>query len=172
MANDTVLVTGAAGHLGNNIVRALLARGRKVRVLEHVESASLDGLPVEKRRGDILDRPSLDAACEGVAVVYHFAATVSIAPAHDARDVIRTNTLGTKNVVDACLAQGVETARPRQLDPRACSRRIERRDRRELRAQPRPPRLRRTTGRKSREKRRSAPGSRAGSTRSSSIPPA
>ena len=100
MAKDTVLVTGAAGHLGNNIVRELLARGRTVRVLEHVESASLDGLPVENRRGDILDRPSLDAACENIAVVYHFAATVSIAPGHDPR-LIRTNTLGTKNVVDA-----------------------------------------------------------------------
>lgn len=106
MANDTVLVTGAAGHLGNNIVRGLLARGRTVRMLEHVESRSLDGLPVEKRRGDILDRPSLDAACEGVDVVYHCAAIVSIAPAHDPR-VIQTNTLGTKNMVEACLARGV-----------------------------------------------------------------
>jgi nucleoside-diphosphate-sugar epimerase len=46
-----VLVTGAAGHIGNNIVRELLARGRTVRMLEHVESGSLDGLSVEKRRG-------------------------------------------------------------------------------------------------------------------------
>jgi dihydroflavonol-4-reductase len=101
-----VLVTGAAGHLGNNVVRELLARGRTVRILEHVESASLDGLDVEKRRGDILDRQSLDGACDDVDVVYHFAALVSIVPAHDPR-VIRTNTLGTKNVVDACLAHGV-----------------------------------------------------------------
>ena len=106
MSNEIALVTGAAGHVGNNIVRALLARGRTVRVLEHVESASLDGLPVEKRRGDILDRRSLDAACEGVEAVYHLAATVSIVPAHEA-GVMRTNTLGTKNVVDACLAHGV-----------------------------------------------------------------
>ena len=49
----TVLVTGAAGHLGNNIVRALLARERKIRVLVHSESASLHGLNVEKREGDI-----------------------------------------------------------------------------------------------------------------------
>ena len=106
MAKDTVLVTGAAGHLGNTIVRALLAQGRRVRVLEHVESASLDGLPVEKARGDILDRRSLDGACEDVGVVYHFAAIVSIVPAHDPR-VARTNTLGTRNVVEACLARGV-----------------------------------------------------------------
>ncbi len=104
--NDTVLVTGAAGHLGNNIVRALLARGRTVRALEHSESGSLGGLNVERRHGDILDRQSLDAAFEGIEVVYHCAAVVSIVPAHDP-GVVRTNRLGTRNVVDACLANGV-----------------------------------------------------------------
>jgi len=107
VVKDTVLVTGATGHLGNNIVRELLARGRKVRILVHVESSSLDGLPVEKRRGDILDPQSLGSACEDVEAVYHCAAIVSIAPAHDPR-VIRTNTLGTKNIVEACLASGVK----------------------------------------------------------------
>ena len=103
----TVLVTGATGHLGNNVVRALLARGRKVRALVHSESASLDGLDVEKRPGDILDRPSLDRAFEGVEAVYHFAGVVSIVPSDGPR-VIRANTLGTRNVVDACLAHGVK----------------------------------------------------------------
>jgi dihydroflavonol-4-reductase len=103
---DTVLVTGAAGHLGNNVVRELLARGRSVRILEHVESASLDGLPVTKRRGDILDRPSLDHAFADVEVVYHFAASVSVMAADGPR-VTRTNVLGTRNVVEACLAHGV-----------------------------------------------------------------
>jgi dihydroflavonol-4-reductase len=103
----TALVTGAAGHLGNNLVRALLARGRKVRVLVHSESASLEGLDVERRRGDILDRPSLDTVFEGVEVVYHFAAMVSIVPSEGPR-VTRTNTLGPRNVVDACLAHGVK----------------------------------------------------------------
>jgi len=100
------LVTGAAGHLGNNVVRQLLARGRKVRVLVHSESASLNGLDVEKRSGDILDRASLDGAFENVEVVYHFAARVSIIPKEGPR-ATRTNTLGPKNVVDACLAHRV-----------------------------------------------------------------
>ena len=103
----TVLVTGAAGHLGNNVLRALLARGRGVRVLVHSESSSFGGLEVEKRAGDILDRPSLDRAFEGVEAVYHFAGVVSIVPSDGPR-VIRANTLGTRNVVDACLAHGVE----------------------------------------------------------------
>lgn len=100
------LVTGAAGHVGNNVVRQLLARGREVRVLVHAQSASLDGLPVEKRAGDIVDRPSLDDAFRGVEVVYHFAAKVSIIP-KEGPAAMRTNTLGPRNVVDACLAHGV-----------------------------------------------------------------
>jgi dihydroflavonol-4-reductase len=102
----TVLVTGAAGHLGNNIVRALRARGRSVRALVHFESASLDGVDVEKRPGDILDRSSLDDAFTKVEVVYHFAAMVSIVPGEGPR-VTLTNTIGTRNVVDACLEHGV-----------------------------------------------------------------
>lgn len=103
----TALVTGAAGHLGNNVVRALLARGRKVRALVRSESGALDGLDVERVRGDILDRSSLDRACDGVEVVYHFAAVVSIDPS-DAPLVTRTNAVGTRNVVEACLARRVK----------------------------------------------------------------
>jgi dihydroflavonol-4-reductase len=102
-----VLITGAAGHLGNNVVRALLARGQSVRALVHAESASLDGLLVEKRTGDLLDRPSLDGAFTGVGVVYHFAARVSIVPAEGA-SVTRTNILGTRNVAEACLTHRVK----------------------------------------------------------------
>jgi dihydroflavonol-4-reductase len=102
----SVLVTGASGHIGNNVVRQLLARGRKVRVLVHSESASLDGLDVERRSGDILDRSTLDDAFSGIEVVYHFAAMVSIIPKEGPR-ATRTNTLGPRNVVDACLAHRV-----------------------------------------------------------------
>src|SRR5882672_1527392 len=102
----SVLVTGAAGHLGNNVVRALLGRGRTVRVLVHSRSTSLADLDVEKRPGDILDRASLDGVFDGVEAAYHCAALVSIAPV-DGPLVTRTNVLGTRNVVDACLAHGV-----------------------------------------------------------------
>ncbi len=100
------LVTGAAGLLGQNVVRALLARGRRVRALVHTESASLDGLGVEARGGDLLDRSSLDDALAGVEIVYHLAALISIAP-RDGPRVLRTNVLGTRNVVEACLASRV-----------------------------------------------------------------
>jgi len=102
----TVLVTGAAGHLGNNVVRQLLAAGRRVCVLLHSESASLDGLPVEKRWGDVLDLASLERAFDGVEVVYHFAAKVTIIPS-EGESAKRINVLGPRNVVDACLTRRV-----------------------------------------------------------------
>jgi len=73
----------------------------------HSETASFDGLDVEKRSGDILDRASLDGAFDGVEVVYHFAAKVSIIP-KEGPVVMRTNVLGVKQVVEACLAHRVK----------------------------------------------------------------
>jgi dihydroflavonol-4-reductase len=102
----TVLVTGATGHLGSNVVRSLLARGRRVRALVRGDATALDGLPLEKARGDVLDRRSLDAALDEVEVVYHLAAHVSIYPADGAR-MLHTNVVGARNVAEACLEHRV-----------------------------------------------------------------
>ncbi len=97
------VVTGAAGHVGANLVRALLAEGRQVRALVYRDRRALEGLDVELVEGDVLDRASLDRAFDGVEVVFHLAAHVSIsAGEHDLVEAI--NVLGTGNVVDACLA--------------------------------------------------------------------
>src|SRR4030042_491197 len=47
----TVAVTGATGHIGANLVRALIARGQPVRCLVHINSRAIDGLPVETVKG-------------------------------------------------------------------------------------------------------------------------
>jgi dihydroflavonol-4-reductase len=100
------LVTGASGHVGNNLVRSLLAQGRQVRVLIHRNTASMDSLGVEKARGDVCDAESLDSAFAGVDVVYHLAAMVSIGRDRWAK-LHSVNTTGTANVVDACLKNNV-----------------------------------------------------------------
>jgi len=100
------LVTGASGLVGSNLVRELLARGRKVRALVREDTRGLDGLDVEQVQGDLLDPPSLERAFLGIDVVYHSAALISL----DSRDVDRlheTNVVGCGNAMDAALNSGV-----------------------------------------------------------------
>jgi dihydroflavonol-4-reductase len=95
------LVTGAAGHLGNVLVRELLARGEPVRalILPGEDTHSLDDLPVEQVQGNILDRDSLSAAMKGVDVVFHLAALVSIT--EDKSEMLQAvNVEGTRNVIE------------------------------------------------------------------------
>jgi dihydroflavonol-4-reductase len=70
-----VLVLGATGQLGSNLVRALLARGDQVRGLVRPTSnlLTLKGLDVERVEGDLNDPESLVRACDGVRVVYQTA---------------------------------------------------------------------------------------------------
>lgn len=70
-----VLVLGATGFLGSNLVRALLAKGDDVRALVRPSSKvlPLKGLDVERVQGDLQDAASLSRACAGVRVVYQCA---------------------------------------------------------------------------------------------------
>jgi nucleoside-diphosphate-sugar epimerase len=96
-----VLVTGASGHLGGNLVRALLGQGRRVRTLIHRQARALDGLPVEVVKGDLLDGTSLARACAGVTTVFHLAASVSAGWERSAR-MVEVNVRGTETVAEAC----------------------------------------------------------------------
>jgi dihydroflavonol-4-reductase len=101
-----IVVTGAAGHVGANLVPALLARGRKVRVLVHADRRAFQGLDVEVIQGDIRDPESLVDAFKNAEVVYHLAARISIFQ-HDWPLLEAVNVTGTRNVVEACLRCGV-----------------------------------------------------------------
>jgi nucleoside-diphosphate-sugar epimerase len=70
-----VLVLGATGHLGSNLIRALLDRGEHVRALIRPSSpaTTLRGLDIECVSGDLNDAASIAQACRGVSVVYHAA---------------------------------------------------------------------------------------------------
>jgi dihydroflavonol-4-reductase len=102
----TVVVTGAAGHIGANLVCALIAQGRRTRCMVHVNSRPIDGLAAEIVRGDVLDLDSLCRAFQGADVVYHLAACISLSM--DDWPVLETvNVTGTRNVVEACRRAGV-----------------------------------------------------------------
>jgi dihydroflavonol-4-reductase len=102
----TVVITGATGHIGANLVRALLEKGRPPRCLVHVNTRPLDGLNVEYVRGDIHDVDSLCSAFQGADVVYHLAACISLSMA-DWPKIEAINVGGTRNVIEACLRTGV-----------------------------------------------------------------
>lgn len=100
------VVTGAAGHAGANLVRALIARGRPVRVLIHQDTRAIEGLDVEIFRGDVCDPDSLLKAFAGADIVYHLAARISIAN-NEWHRLEAINIKGVRNVVEACLNQNV-----------------------------------------------------------------
>ncbi len=102
----TVVVTGAAGHVGVTLVRALLAQGRRVRALCRADMRGLAGLDVEIVRVDIRQREALAQAFEGADLVIHAAARISLRSTADA-NLDAVNVGGTAAVVDACLSTGV-----------------------------------------------------------------
>jgi dihydroflavonol-4-reductase len=100
-------VTGASGHVGANLVRAMVGRGRPLRLLAHDDGRALDGIDAERVHADVRDRASLERAFAGAEVVYHLAARISIVDG-DEPLVRQVNVEGTRNVVAACLAAGVK----------------------------------------------------------------
>ena len=98
------LVTGATGHIGNVLVRALLQQGEKVRalILPGEDTACLNGLDLERVQGDVLQIESLHGAFQGVDIVYHLAGLISILPGRNRR-VEQVNVSGTQNVLQAAL---------------------------------------------------------------------
>jgi dihydroflavonol-4-reductase len=103
-----ILVTGATGHIGNVLVRALLARDQAVRalLLPGEDSRPLEGLDVELVEGDVLGLDSLRAAMNDVQVVYHLAGVISIKNGEDLL-LQQVNIQGTKNVLQAAREAGV-----------------------------------------------------------------
>jgi dihydroflavonol-4-reductase len=113
-----ILITGASGLVGSHLIFELVHSGLPVRALKRPGSSlempkkvfSLysdkpeeEFSKIEWVEGDILDIFSLEDAMVGVDEVYHCAALVSFLP-EDKKKLIRINTEGTANVVNAAIA--------------------------------------------------------------------
>lgn len=105
----TYVVTGAGGHLGNNVVRKLLSEGETVRALVYTENdiRALEDVRCEKVRVNILNMEELKKAICPQDTVIHCAGMVSIAT-HKSDAVRNVNVLGTQNVIRVCKENGVK----------------------------------------------------------------
>jgi UDP-N-acetylglucosamine/UDP-N-acetyl-alpha-D-glucosaminouronate 4-epimerase len=107
------LVTGGGGFIGSNVVRALLARGDDVRVLDNFSTgsrANLAGLEqdVQLVEGDLRSYERVHAATRGVEVVFHQGALPSVPRSvQDPLTTTAVNVEGTLNVLLAARDEGV-----------------------------------------------------------------
>ncbi len=108
-SGDRVLVTGANGFIGSALVRALVDEEYRVAVLVEpaTDTASIDGLDLDRIRADIRDRDAVRRAVEGCRGVFHVAALYRFwAP--DPQLFYSVNVEGTRNVLAAARDAGVE----------------------------------------------------------------
>ena len=112
LSGERVLVTGGAGFIGSNLVKALVASGCDVTVLDNLSSghrANLAAVPqVRFVDGDVRDPDAVGTAIQGAAVVFHLAASVGNKRSID--DPIadaEINVLGTLRVLEAVRAHRV-----------------------------------------------------------------
>jgi dihydroflavonol-4-reductase len=97
-----IAVTGANGHVGVNLCKALLEQGHQVKALIHNNNQGLKFIPVTIIKGDLLDKSSLITLLKDADIVFHLAAKISINGDPDGI-VARTNFDGTKNMLSAAM---------------------------------------------------------------------
>jgi len=97
-----ILVTGADGLLGSNLVRELLNRGHNIRAFVQPgrQQKTLEGLSLEKFPGNLLNTYEVIKSAEGCDAVIHCAASTSVWPTRS-EIVNKVNIEGTKNIISA-----------------------------------------------------------------------
>jgi NADP-dependent aldehyde dehydrogenase len=102
---ETVLITGAAGHIGQALRSRLARPGRTLRLLD---VAPLDppapGEQVEPVQASFLDQPGIEAACQGADAVIHLG---GLAGEASWQRIVTVNIEGTLRVLDAARTAGV-----------------------------------------------------------------
>lgn len=103
-----ILVTGATGLVGSELLKQLSAQNKRVRALYCTTLPTQNSSKnIEWFQADILDVITLEEAMKDVTQVFHCAAVVSFNPAKK-KQLHQTNIEGTTNVVNTCLQEGVE----------------------------------------------------------------
>ena len=111
-----VLITGAAGMLGRALVQALAALAARPGAIERVVATDVrEVAEAERRRGIVyavqdVRTPGLEAllTAHRIDTVVHLASIVTPGPRDDAATAYAVDVEGTRRVLDACLAAGVQ----------------------------------------------------------------
>jgi UDP-glucose 4-epimerase len=109
-----VLVTGGAGFIGSNVVRALLERGDEVRILDNFSTgsrANLEGLDahVDVVEGELRSYERVHAAVRGVEVVFHLGALGSVP--RSVQDPLTSSAVNVEGTLNVLLAARDESVR-------------------------------------------------------------
>ena len=117
-SNETVMVTGAGGFIGSQLVETLLKKGSRVHAFVRYNSRNdlgfLDGLKdtsdgLKISAGDIRDLDTVRKVAEGVSIIFHLAALVGIPYSYThIHQVVEVNTIGTLNMLTAGRENGVK----------------------------------------------------------------
>ena len=96
------LVTGANGHLGNNIVRELLKNGETVRAsVRNVKNKKpFEGLDIDLVYADLLDKETLRKIMKNVDTLYQVAAVFKHWSKNPEKEIIQSNLDITRNILD------------------------------------------------------------------------
>ncbi len=119
LAGKTVLITGGTGSFGRNFAKHLLAHSKLKKLIIFSRDELKQSLMEAEMRdprlrffiGDVRDQARLERAFEGVDIVIHAAALKQVpALEYNPYEAIKTNVLGSQNVIEAALNKGVERA--------------------------------------------------------------
>jgi len=119
--NKTILVTGGTGSFGKKFIKILLKNFKLKKIIiysrdEFKQSQMANELKSYKNKlrffiGDIRDLPRIKLAMKNVDIVVHAAALKQVTTAeYNPFEVIKTNIIGTQNIIDAIIDSNVEKA--------------------------------------------------------------
>jgi FlaA1/EpsC-like NDP-sugar epimerase len=115
-ANSTILITGGTGSWGHELVQQLLPHNpHKIIIYSRNESSQVAmKREFENSRlhfciGDVRDKEAISRACEGVDYVFHLAALKHVPVCEDQPyEALKTNVVGTQNVIEAAIENKVK----------------------------------------------------------------
>jgi UDP-N-acetylglucosamine 4,6-dehydratase/5-epimerase len=115
--NKTIMVTGGTGSWGNELVDQLLDKGPKeIRIFSRNETSQVSTKQKFENNpklkfviGDVRDKEAVLEACEGVDYIFHLAALKHVPVCEfQPLEALKTNVIGTQNIIEAAIANKVE----------------------------------------------------------------